>query len=155
MKNTIIKLMALIAAIGTLFAFTSSVYAKAPGSFLPKTPASSSELASLVEKNTALASRYAAHFGIPKNSVASYFKNLKLTKTTERMSVQIWYINKYNKVAIKSKTLAKGTAVFTTADGKPVLLKVCGNPLCSTLPQIKKVVKTKPSVETITKKRSN
>jgi hypothetical protein len=106
-----------------------------PGSFLKYRATSIDELASQVARNTAVRIRFAEHFGVSPDQVADYFaKNLTLISLKKPLKTTAWYIGKRGQVYKKTKLLAKGSLVFATKDGKPVLVWSCGNPLRANLP---------------------
>ena len=97
--------------------------------------------------NPVVRSRYLAHFGVSAAELDAYFAdNLTQVVLKQPLSARNWYIDKAGKIAVKTKLLPKGTMVFATKDGKPLLVGSCGNPLRSKLPSV--VVKTMAKSET-------
>lgn len=123
-----------------------------PGSFLKFRATSVDQLASQVAQNTAARVRYAQHFGVSPDGVAKYFaENLKLTTLKSPLKAQTWYVGRQGGIYKRTKVYPKGTLVFASADGKPVLAWSCGNPLSASLPPKSKeapVVASSGPVET-------
>ena len=105
------------------------------GSFLKFRATNVNQLANEIAKDTTARVRYAQHFGVSPDEVGKYFtKNLKLTTLKSPMKVQTWYVGKQGHVYKKTKLYPKGTLVFASSDGKPLLAWSCGNPLSASLP---------------------
>lgn len=107
-----------------------------PGSFLKYRATTVSELTSQVSKDASAKSRYAQHFGVSADKVTAYFnENLKLVTLKSPLKVQTWYVNKDGKQVCRTKLLPKGTLVFASKEGTPLLAWSCGNPLRASLPR--------------------
>ena len=129
---------AVLAVLALVSAAMPGAYAreKTPaGSFLQYRATTVSELTSQVSSDSAVRSRYAKHFSISSDLVSDYFaKNIKLVTLKAPVKAQTWYVGKDAKVYQKTKLLPKGTLVFATKEGEPVLMWSCGNPLRASLP---------------------
>lgn len=135
MKN-IRYTLAIAVAITTALALSAFAAEKTPpGSFLRYRATSVKELNEQLAKDKTVRARYTRHFGLPAEQISAFFSdNLKLVTLKSPLKVQMWYVGKDDKIHKKSKLLPKGTAVFATADGRPVLSWSCGNPVRSDLP---------------------
>lgn len=107
-----------------------------PRSFLVKPVWSVRELVEQIRKEPKVARRYERHFGIDAEWLADYFeKNLKLKPLSKSGTYLMYYYDeKKDKIGVRRSRLRKGSFVFVTADGTPVLFHLCGNPLTSSLP---------------------
>ncbi len=118
------------------------------GSYLVYRATTVSDLRDQVAKNAAVRSRYLRHFHVSPADLDSFFADeLSLVALKEPLRTKCWYIDKAGRQLIKTKLLPRGTMVFATANGQPVLSWSCGNPLRAELP----VVMVKPSMETTPK----
>jgi len=118
-----------------------------PGSYLVYRVATVDELRDQVAKNPVVRSRYMTHFGVSAAELdASFANNLTIVTLKQPLRAHSWYIDDAGKILLKTKFLPKGTMVFATKDGKPLLIASCGNPLMSQLPA--EVVKTMAQSET-------
>ncbi len=82
-----------------------------------------------------LRNRYSLHFGVSPEALDEYFNtNLQLITLKQSLKTQCWYVDKKGRTHVKTKILPKGTKVFTTKTGKPVIQASCGNPLRTDLP---------------------
>ena len=122
------------------------------GSFVKFRATSVTQLANQVANDTTARVRYAQHFGVSPDEVGKYFtENLKLTTLKAPMKVQTWYVGRQGRIYKKTKLYPKGTPVFASNDGKPLLAWSCGNPLSASLPlklQEEPVVASSGAVET-------
>jgi len=115
-----------------------------PGSFLVYRAVTIKQLCGQVASSSLVRSRYASHFGVPASQLAKYFtENLTLVSVKSPIRTQSWYIDKQGNMSVKGKLLPRGTMVFATKDGEPLLAWSCGNPLRASLPST--VAKTKTS----------
>lgn len=135
-----------------------------PGSFLKYRAATVGDLTNQISTDPTVKMRYARHFKVsPDEITRSFNSDLQLIALKNPLRTTVWYIDKNGKAFKKSRVLPKGTMVFATKSGKPVLSWSCGNPLSTKLeaPKVEKVVtkptpvdpvvtKVDPSVETIT-----
>lgn len=118
------------------------------GSYLAYRATTVSELRNQVAKNAVVRSRYVRHFGASPAQLDSFFADdLSLISLKEPLRTKCWYIDKSGRQSIKTKLLPRGTMVFATKDGQPVLSWSCGNPLRTDLP----VKLVKAETETIAK----
>ncbi len=107
-----------------------------PGSFLKYRAATVQELVSQISSDSSVRARYARHFGVTQQQIASSLgAGLKLVSLTRPAKVQSWYVGKGGRLQAKTKLLPRGTLVFAGSDGRPLLAWSCGNPLRAQLPQ--------------------
>ena len=119
-----------------------------PGSFLRDRATSIEQLSGQVAKNAAVRVRYARHFGVSPDELGQYFsENLELVTLKAALKTSTWFVGKGGKVYRKTKLYPKGTMVFATKDGKPLLVLSCGNPLRANLPL---KIKEKPAMPAAT-----
>jgi len=106
------------------------------GSFLRQPAYSAAQLASQIRRDSAVASRYTTHFGVPAAQFASYAQSqLGLRSLKSGGSYRVFFIRKDGGIGSSVRKLRKGTAVFVhLSTGKPVLLAECGNPMSTGLP---------------------
>lgn len=132
--------------VGSLIAASASLAAVSkekapPGSFLKYRASTVGQLVDQIKSDPDVGARFAKHFGKPASELSSYFiGSLKRITLTKPIRVTSWYISKDGRIHSKSKLLPKGTSVFATADGRPVLAWSCGNPLRTDLPVAKRAV---------------
>ena len=129
-----------------------------PGSFLNYRATSVEQLMGEVAKNAAVRVRFARHFGVSPDELSKYFaENLDLVSLKSPLRTKTWFVGKGGRIYSKTKLYPKGTLVFTTKDGKPLLAWSCGNPLSANLPLKVETVPiaaaettiVKPAVETV------
>lgn len=119
-----------------------------PGSYLIYRATSVAELRSQVANNPVVRSRYSKHFGLSPAELDKYLAdNVTLVALKQPLRTQCWYIDKSGKTSVKTKLLPRGTMVFATKAGVPLLSWSCGNPLKPELPQkvaMKPLLEIKP-----------
>lgn len=132
---------------GVLVAPVFAAQSTPPGSYLKYSVSSVDELREQVASDSLLRNRYSLHFGVSPEALDEYFStNLQLITLKQPLKTQCWYVDKKGRTHVKTKTLPKGTKVFATKAGKPVIQASCGNPLRTDLPDR---VSTKSVTETI------
>lgn len=106
-----------------------------PGSYLIYRATTVGELRNQVAKNVVVRSRYTRHFGVSTAQLDSFLaNNLSLVSLREPLRTKCWYIDRAGRQSVKTKLLPRGTMVFATPSGQPVLSWSCGNPLRADLP---------------------
>ena len=119
-----------------------------PGSYLPYRVTTVGQLRAQVDSNPVVQSRYTRHFSTSPAELDRLLEsNLKLVALKEPLKTKCWYIDKTGRVSAKTKLLPRGSMVFATKSGEPLLEWSCGNPLRAELPKV--ITKTKSSVETL------
>lgn len=100
-----------------------------PGSFLKYRAATVNELVYQTNQYSDVRLKYARHFGVNPQKVPAYFRTLDLIALKKPARLKTWFYDKNNKCRSRMETLPKGSLVFASSDGKPVLSWSCGNPL--------------------------
>lgn len=142
-----------IAVAGALLAMSTMQSAQGaertpPGSYLVYRATTVGELRNQVAKNAVVRSRYTRHFGVSPAQLDTFLANdLSLVSLKQPLRTRCWYIDKSGRQSVKTKLLPRGTMVFATASGQPVLSWSCGNPLRADLP----MTMAKPSKQTTAK----
>lgn len=135
MKRNVLALLILIGSAASALPAHSAREHTPPGSFLPYRAATVRELAGQISGNAKIKARYARHFRTSGDEVVKRLgSGLKLVQLQHARRVQSWYVGKNGRTYKKTKLFPKGTLVFATSDGRPVLSWSCGNPLRASLP---------------------
>lgn len=109
-----------------------------PDAFLNYQVDSTSELVAALTSNPALRRRYARHFGVSEDRVIEFVKNALVPYNLPRARTFTTYgVTKSGKIYAVSARLPRGTKVWATRSGEPVLKWLCANPLTKTLPGTK------------------
>lgn len=149
MRNIVILVMVVVLGLAVMQCAFAAERAPA-GSYLIYRATTVGELRDQIAKNPIVRSRYVRHFGKSAAELDKFLsRELALTSLKEPLRAKCWYIDKSGRQLIKTKLLPRGSMVFTTSDGKPLLSWSCGNPLRADLPT--KLVKS--SVQTISKQQ--
>ncbi|MBC8142179.1 MAG: hypothetical protein H7Y38_12145 [Armatimonadetes bacterium] len=91
--------------------------------------------AQFVSQNQSLSQRYSRHFNVPQDRLVSFFKtSLVAYKLPEARTLTTYGVTKSGAIYPVEITLPKGTPVWATREGVPVLKWNCSNPLASILP---------------------
>ena len=105
------------------------------GSFLRAHVTSVSQLVAQVTEDAIVAARYAKHFRTPRNSVVEYFEdNLRAGRLRSDFETTVYTISERTDAVALKKVLPKGSYVFVTSNGQPLLEASTGNPLLDYLP---------------------
>jgi hypothetical protein len=106
-----------------------------PDAFLDYQVDSTSELVAALQSNPALRRRYARHFGVSEARVIEFVKNALVPyRLPAARSVTTYGVTKSGTIYAVRTRLPKGTRVWATRSGEPVLKWLCANPLTKTLP---------------------
>lgn len=106
-----------------------------PGSYLVYRATTVTQLRNEVAKVAVVRTRYSGHFGVSPEKLDGFFAaNLTLTSLKQPLRAQCWYIDRAGRECVKTKLLPRGTMVFATKSGEPLLAWSCGNPLRTELP---------------------
>ncbi len=96
---------------------------------------STDELVGMLRRNPALRRNYARHFGIPESRVVQFVKEALVPYTLPKdRSVQTYGLTKTGSIYPVQVRLKKGTRVWATRSGTPVLKWLCSNPVTTKLP---------------------
>lgn len=143
-KTAVKKIVAASVVVAGAFTFGGIVladkhhYPNSPDSFLSYQVDSTSELVAALRSDQALRQRYARHFGIPEDKVIDFVKSALIPyKLPTDRSVTVYGVSKSGRIYATRTRLPKGTKVWATRSGVPVLKWLCANPLTKTLPGTK------------------
>jgi len=96
---------------------------------------STDELIQALKENPTLRKNYAQHFGIPENQVVDFVKRTLVPyHLPEGRTVTTYGVTKSGHIYPVHTYLKKGTLVWATRSGLPVLKWACANPLTKHLP---------------------
>ena len=108
-----------------------------PDAFLNFQVDSTSELVAELRNNRTLRQRYAKHFGIQESEVVDFVKNsLVPYRLPESRVVTVYGVNKNGRIYGVRQRMRKGTRVWATRSGEPVLKWLCANPMTRRLPRM-------------------
>ena len=128
------NVMTLMAVAVLTAGLLASAYGMPSGSFLSSPAASSYDLAAQVSDNPLVAARYAKHFGVPKDTLVSYFRDeLRPARLKSDYETVVYTMSGNGDIKPVRKTLRAGTYVFVDAKGRPVLEAATGNPMVVSL----------------------
>lgn len=136
-----------VAAFALASVFTAGVAAQAQGltgsphdmrDAFAKHPAKANSpeaFAQFVAQNQALSQRYSRHFNVPQDRLVSFFRtSLIAYKLPEAQTLTTYGVTKSGAIYPVRTTLPKGSTVWATREGVPVLKWNCSNPLAAVLP---------------------
>ncbi|MCX6344121.1 MAG: PEP-CTERM sorting domain-containing protein [Armatimonadetes bacterium] len=131
------RMFSVTTGIALLLSATAFAKESAPsGSFLRYRANTVAALQSQVANDRVVQARYVAHFKVSSAEVKTIIKNgVKLVSLDRPVKVEMWYISKSGHITHKTKLLPKGSQVFATKSGQPLLAWSCGNPLRAALPK--------------------
>jgi hypothetical protein len=90
-----------------------------------------------LKADPATLARFARHFATSKETILSYFENnLTVSQFPANATVRVWGYSPNAGFYTVAKTFTKGTQVFATKDGTPLLRYKCANPLRKDLPPV-------------------
>lgn len=93
------------------------------------------ELVVRLKSNGTFRKNLARHFGLPEERVVAFVKEALVPSTLPRPTTLMNYgVTRSGKIYGKKTLLKKGTPVWATRSGKPILKWDCSNPLLPTLP---------------------
>ncbi len=122
---------------------------KATGTFLKHPVSTVRELVRQVNTDPIVASRYTAYFHVGKAELVRYFSSeLKVSTLKQPLRVVCCDIAPDGGFRHSSRTLSRGTVVFASTNGTPVLWRSRGNPISSTLPRAAARTSAKPALQT-------
>lgn len=106
-----------------------------PDAFLNYQVDSTDELVNELKKNPTLRKRYAKHFGIPESEVVDWAKRALVPHTLPaRKTMTVYGVTKTGRIYPVKSVLKKGTKVWATRSGVPVLKWACANPMTKQMP---------------------
>jgi len=117
-----------------------------PDAFLHYQVDSTDELVTALRENEGLRRRYARHFGIPENRVVDFVKNALVPyRLPESRKVTVYGVTRSGMIYGVHTRLKKGTKVWATRSGVPVLRWACANPLIKVLPGTQLALAPRPT----------
>lgn len=102
-----------------------------PGSFVKEPTRSIEELNRHIQKNPKVAERYAKLIKMSPEMIRLAFSKLRLTTLKENTYLDVYYCRQTKSgdvIGHKRRLVRKGTKIFATEDGLPVMIQICGNP---------------------------
>ncbi|MEQ1822329.1 MAG: PEP-CTERM sorting domain-containing protein [Fimbriimonadaceae bacterium] len=120
---------------GLLVATTAAQAAVPTGAYIRRPVSSISDLIKHVKADPIVADRYVRHFRMNKESVISYLGTLHQSSLDHSGAYTVYNVHD-NILRSRVLQLKKGTACFADSSGRPILLKICGNPMVWNLPPI-------------------
>lgn len=119
-----------IVSIGGTALLASAVFARPDlNAFLNKKVSTTSELVAQVKRDPEVMDRYMRHFGMSRSEVVAYLGTLHPDTIKDTGVYAIYSVPEGGKIKMHIKKLEKGYKVFSTSDGIPQLIVLCGNPL--------------------------
>ncbi|HLK55902.1 MAG TPA: hypothetical protein VKU00_05045 [Chthonomonadaceae bacterium] len=118
-----------MALVGSTTAFADSPLP--PGAFLRQPAQSVQALNHQLVTDPLVCQRYARLYNMPVEEVREAFAHLKLTRLTLDQTFQVHYVHTGERIGYKVRRVRKGTPIYSFADGTPILVQVCGNPVRS------------------------
>lgn len=107
----------------------------APDSFLRFQVESTDELVQVLKTNPVLRRRYARHFGVSEERVVDYVKRALIPyRLPKDRTVTVYGVTRSGRIYGKRTRLRKGTRVWATRSGVPILKWLCANPFSKWLP---------------------
>ncbi len=107
-------------------------------------------LVQAIRSNRVFRVSLAKHFGLSESRLISFIKDALVPFILPKDTVVSNYgITKSGLIYSKKMTLKKGTRVWATRDGKPILKWVCSNPLLAKAP----VLKDRPQVSSVSRQK--
>ncbi|HMS54639.1 MAG TPA: PEP-CTERM sorting domain-containing protein [Fimbriimonadaceae bacterium] len=97
--------------------------------FLNKPALTTAQLVKQVRTDKEVADRYARHFAMPVAEVVSYLSSLAPATTKSEGVYTVYSVPQGGHLKAHTEIVKKGTKVFANANGKPMLIMKCGNPL--------------------------
>lgn len=107
----------------------ASVRSLPRGSFLRRPAATAADLRQQILRDPLVASRYARLFHLSPKRVAAAFGHLYVRRLPRTMVLCVYYVHPGERLGYRIRRVRRGAAIFAFADGTPVLLKQCGNPM--------------------------
>ncbi|MCX6367057.1 MAG: PEP-CTERM sorting domain-containing protein [Armatimonadetes bacterium] len=103
------------------------------------TPSLTNEgLVETLKTNKTFRTNLAKHFGVPEERVIEFVQDALVPRTlAQDTRVMNYGVTKSGSIYSKNTTLKKGTRVWATRDGKPILKWDCSNPLLPKIPVLR------------------
>lgn len=106
-----------------------------PDAFLSFQFDSTDELVAELKANPTLRKRYAKHFRVSEDEVVDFIKrSLVPYRLKDPQTVTVYGVTKTGRIYGVRTRLKKGTRVWATRSGRPILKWACANPLTNVMP---------------------
>src|SRR5207253_1996877 len=100
-----------------------------PDSFLRFQVESTGELVDVLRNNATLRKRYARHFGVSEGEVVDFVSRALVPyRLPESRTVTVYGVSRTGQIYPVRSRLRKGTRVWATRSGVPILKWLCANP---------------------------
>jgi PEP-CTERM motif len=104
------------------------------------------ELVEIVKTNKTFRRNLSRHFAVPEDRLVAFIEDALVPSTlTKDTRVMNYGVTKAGKIYGKNTVLKKGTRIWATRDGKPILKWDCSNPLLPKAP----ILREKPRSSTV------
>lgn len=104
-------------------------------SFLNKHVSSTNQLVQQVKTDPQVRDRYLRHFSMDQEELVRFLSSLRTGKLDRSGTYTVYNAPATGVLRVRARKLKGGTPIFEDANGAPVLLVSCGNPLAMPLPE--------------------
>ena len=135
MANPMISRFMFVSVLGGFLVGAQSAQAGStmpPGAFLQQPAPDIITLNRQIQKDPLVAGRYARLYNMSPGMVRMAFSKMRLSTLSEDHVYEVHYVHPGEKIGYKVRRVRKGTAIYRMPDGRPALVRVCGNPIRST-----------------------
>lgn len=115
--------------------------------FINKKVTTTAELVAQVKRDPAVMDRYMRHFGMSRSEVIAYLGTLRPDTIKEQGVYAVYSVPEGGRIKMHLEKLKSGSKVFSTSDGIPQLVLLCGNPLSLGPKQVVALNKTPVTTE--------
>jgi hypothetical protein len=106
-----------------------------PDAFLQFQIDSTNELVAVLKSDPVLRRRYARHFGVSEAEIVDFIKRSLIPyRLPQSRAVTVYGVTRSGRIYGVRTRLNKGTQVWATRSGVPILKWLCANPMTKTLP---------------------
>jgi len=88
---------------------------------------SAAELVNQIRTDPIVSRRFERFMVLPPHLIRLAFRGLHVERTKADMVRKVYYVHKGEKIGYVVRKVRKGTAVFASVNGSPILLKACAN----------------------------
>ena len=126
----LLSALAALAAVAAAGPVAAASHRMPSGAFL-RTPArTTGALRQAVRTDPIVRSRYLKRFGVARpQDLNALFARLRIGRLRTDRILRVYYTRPGGRQGFKIRRVRRGTLVFQTAEGRPLLVQVCGNPL--------------------------
>lgn len=100
-----------------------------PNAFIEQPTPTFKSFLSHVHSNARVMDKYMRHFGMTRPEVVAYFGTLHPGRLTKAALFEVFNVPGTGAIRSKNFVLKKGTEVWADYRNRPVMMKVCGNPV--------------------------